>query len=107
MRFLGAVANHLPEDEALQLVLEALLEYLSSHVQAMDKLVRFRSCQAIYHVLTGLPPTAGISEDLADSLCSALIERLQDKVPQVRAQAAKALGRLALADEVCSAVQLQ
>lgn len=101
MRFLGTLAAHMPpSDEACAAALEALVAHLADQLQALDKVVRFRACQALALVLGGLPETEGVSEELAEGLEEGLLERLQDKAPLVRAQAARALARLPAPDEV-------
>ncbi len=101
MRFLGTLAAHVPPgDKACAAALEVLVAHLADQLQALDKVVRFRACQALALVLGGLPETEGVSEELAEGLTDGLLERLQDKAPLVRAQAARALARLPAPDEV-------
>ncbi|KAM4709366.1 condensin complex subunit 3 isoform 2-T2 [Discoglossus pictus] len=66
---------------------------LQSH-NASSMAVRFRVCQLINKLLVNLPENAQIDDDLFDKIHDAMIERLKDKVPNVRIQAVLALARL-------------
>ena len=54
--------------------------------------MRFRVCQIVAGVLNSLGPDAEISDDLYERMEEVMLERLRDKAPSVRAQAARALG---------------
>lgn len=73
---------------------EALLGLLVPLSGAADKAVRFRACQLVAAVLNGLSAEAGLADDLYVELSDAMTERLRDKTPAVRAEAARALARL-------------
>ena len=62
--------------------------------QAKDRAIRFRACQIIAGVLNALGADAEISDDLYERMERAMLERLRDNTPIVRAQAARALSRL-------------
>ncbi|XP_053556264.1 condensin complex subunit 3 [Bombina bombina] len=66
---------------------------LQSHT-ANSISVRFRVCQLINKLLVNLPENAQIDDDLFDKIHDAMLERLKDKVPNVRIQAVLALARL-------------
>lgn len=100
-RFMGTLARVLPAgDEPCAALLEALCAQLGLRLSAIDKVVRFRSCQLLANILQQLPPSASLSEGLLELLAEGLTGRLQDKVAAVRSQAARALGRLCTPDEV-------
>nr|XP_002127415.1 condensin complex subunit 3 isoform X2 [Ciona intestinalis] len=65
-------------------------EFHSNH----DKTVRFRICQFVQYLLSAVPSDATMDGDLIDNATKVLLDRIQDKVPSVRAQAAKSLSRL-------------
>lgn len=73
---------------------EALLGFLLNLHRAKDKAVRFRACQIVAGVLNGLGPDAEVSDELYERMTDAMLERIRDKMPPVRAQAARALSRL-------------
>lgn len=60
--------------------------------------------QPHFHSGQALPPGACVDEFLAQELSEGLRERLRDKAADVRLCAARALGRLPAADEVCVAI---
>ena len=61
-------------------------------MQADDKAVRQRVCQVL---AAALAQQAELSPDVAEELEAALLARLRDKLPAVRAEAAKALSKFA------------
>ncbi|KAK9821925.1 hypothetical protein WJX81_001000 [Elliptochloris bilobata] len=69
-------------------LVEDVLSYLLSLAQAADKGVRQRVCQVL---AAALAQQAELSPEVAEELEAALLARLRDKVPAVRAEAAKAL----------------
>lgn len=73
---------------------EALLRLLVPLTDAADKAVRFRSCQLVAAILNGLSAEAGLADDLYVELSDAMTQRMRDKAPAVRAEAARALARL-------------
>ena len=81
------------EDEADDFT-ESFLGFLLNLATAKDKAVRFRVCQIVAGVLNSLGPDAEISDDLYERMEEVMLERLRDKAPSVRAQAARALSRL-------------
>lgn len=80
----------LEEQESL---IEALLSWLLTMTKACEKSVRYRSCQLIAGILTRVPAHVSLPSALLDELRAQILCRLKDKVPQVRAQAARALAR--------------
>ena len=75
---------------------EAFLGFLLNLHGAKDKAVRFRACQIIAGVLNGLGADAEVSDELYERMTDVMLERIRDKMPPVRAQAARALSRLPL-----------
>ena len=73
---------------------EAFLGFLLNLHGAKDKAVRFRACQIIAGVLNGLGADAEVSDELYERMTDVMLERIRDKMPPVRAQAARALSRL-------------
>ena len=72
---------------------EKLLRLLISLVTARDKSVRVRCCQLVQVMFNGMAADE-LDEELLDSMQDTMLQRLEDKVPAVRAQAVKALPRL-------------
>ncbi|KAL6777214.1 hypothetical protein ACKKBF_B20605 [Auxenochlorella protothecoides x Auxenochlorella symbiontica] len=93
LRFLATFAAQ-ASDEGRLTFLEQLLQSLASLTHAEDAPARWRACQLAQALLSGLPADAGLSEDVADGLQAALLERAADARPAVRAAAARALARL-------------
>ena len=81
------------EDEADEFC-ENFLGFLLNLATAKDRAIRFRVCQLVAGVLNALGVEAEISDDLYERMEEVMLDRLRDKVPVVRAQAARALSRL-------------
>jgi condensin complex subunit 3 len=75
------------EEEADDFV-ESFMDFLLNLASAKDKAVRFRVCQLVAGVLNSLGPEAEVSDELYARMEEVMLERLRDKVPVVRAQAA-------------------
>ena len=73
---------------------ENFLGFLLNLATAKDRAIRFRVCQLVAGVLNALGVEAEISDDLYERMEDVMLDRLRDKVPVVRAQAARALSRL-------------
>jgi condensin complex subunit 3 len=86
----------LEEQESL---IEALLSWLLTMTKACEKSVRYRSCQLIAGILSHMPGHVSLPNALLEQLQNQIRCRLKDKVPQVRAQAARALARFQEAGE--------
>lgn len=105
VRFIAVLISEAPVGaapgaaDAAQAV-EALLSLLAEHTAARDKTVRFRACQILNHALHGLSADAELGEDTVEEVQKALLVRLADKAPPVRAQAVRALARMTVPDEV-------
>jgi condensin complex subunit 3 len=89
-------------EEECPTVAERIMTRLVGLAHAEDKAVRYRVCQLLASIFNNLPPDAEVTEELADNMMAAMLERMKDKVPQVRAQAARALARLVDPGEVAS-----
>lgn len=72
---------------------EKLLKLLIDLVTAKDKSVRTRCCQLVQLIFNSLAADE-LDSDLLDIMQEAMLLRLEDKVPTVRAQAIQALPRL-------------
>ena len=97
VRFVVVLANERDADEAHEdddAFLEELLWALLPLSEAADKSVRFRVCQLIASLLHGLSNDTGLADELYAELVSAMTERLRDRAPAARMQAARALARL-------------
>ena len=68
---------------------EAFLGFLLNLHTAKDKGIRFRACQIIAGVLNGLGADAEVSDELYERMTDVMLERIRDKMPPVRAQAAQ------------------
>ena len=97
VRFVVVLANERDADEAHaedDAFLEELLWALLPLSEAADKSVRFRVCQLIASLLHGLSNDTGLADELYGELVTAMTERLRDRAPAARMQAARALARL-------------
>ena len=93
LKFFATVAAEASSEERVVCV-EALLEALAELTCAKDTTPRWRACQLVHALLVSLPPSAAISDEVADAVQAALLERLEDSKPTVKAQAVRALSRL-------------
>ena len=97
------VTNPVEGDEKLleqqESLIEALLSWLLTMTKASEKSVRYRSCQLIAGILSHMPAQVSLPNNLLEELQNQIRCRLKDKVPQVRAQAARALARFQEAGE--------
>eukprot|EP00899_Mesostigma_viride_P008776 jgi/Mesvir1/178/Mv13533-RA.2 len=93
-----AVAREENSSEMDDGFVELILTFLADMSTAKDRGVRFRSCQLIAEILMGLDEEADLSEEVYSTLMKTMQSRLRDKLPVVRAQAARALSRLQDAD---------
>jgi len=73
---------------------ESLLRYLLDLSDVDEQAVRFRCCQIISAIMSGLDENTNISEEVYELLTEKMLERTSDKVPIVRVFAACALSRL-------------
>jgi hypothetical protein len=95
VRFVVVLANERDADEAEDdAFLEELLWALLPLSEAADKAVRFRVCQLTASLLHGLSNDTGLADELYAELVTAMTERLRDRAPAARMQAARALARL-------------
>lgn len=83
-----------PENEVAAAFLEELLQQLASHLSAVDKTIRYRSCQLLQHLLSGLPDHVFLDESVAATLRQQLAERLQDRLVAVRTEAVRCICHL-------------
>ena len=73
---------------------EEVLRFLTARSMALNKTVRFRTCQLIAGVLNSFAGEAELDAGLLDAVAQAMTMRLKDREPQVRALATRALARL-------------
>ncbi len=62
--------------------------------RANSDAVRYRCCQILAKLMTAIHDEQFIDEDLFDSLCDAMVERLRDINSRVQVQAISAIYRL-------------
>ena len=96
VRLCGALAarREAGEEEDADDFAETFLAFLVSVAAAKDKAVRFRAAQLISQVMNSLDEEAELSDELYDDVREAMLGRLRDRHPPVRAQAVRALARL-------------
>jgi len=93
--------------ESMSPFLSRLFEFLLSHHNAKDKIVRFRICHFLNMLLNSMGEHAFIDDNLCDQITVNMMERLLDKSPKVRAQAVFALHRLQdPSDEQCVIIKM-
>lgn len=74
--------------------LTSLLDHLIEIIRANSDVVRFRCCQILGKLMSGISNDQFIDEDLYDRLSDSLLERLKDVNSRVQAQAISAIYRL-------------
>lgn len=62
--------------------------------RAKDNAARWRACQLLHAIMASLPSDAALADDVADAVQDAMLERLDDPRPGVKAAAVRALARL-------------
>lgn len=93
LNFFGTFANEAGNEDRVAFV-EAVLGPLVELSYAKDPTARWRFCQLLHAVVGNLPPEAELSDELVDAFEEAMLERLDDAKPTVRAVALRALARL-------------
>jgi hypothetical protein len=99
LRFMATFASQVSDQEQLDFM-EAVLQELVELSFAADHAARWRACQLIHCVMGSLPGEAALADDVADAVQDAMLERLDDAKPNVRAAAVRALARLPMPDDV-------
>jgi hypothetical protein len=98
LRFMATFASETKSQGQLDLI-EALLQQIIELSYAKDPTARWRSCQLVHCIMSALPAEAAISDDAADLVQEAMLQRLDDAKPNVRAAAVRALARLPIPDD--------
>ena len=98
LRFIATFVSEVKSQDQVDFV-EALLENIVDLSFAKDPTSRWRACQLVHCIMGGLPGEAAISDDAADMVQDAMLQRLDDAKPNVRAAAARALARLPIPDD--------
>lgn len=93
LNFFGTFANEAGNEDRVAFV-EALLGTLVELSFAKDPTARWRFCQLLHAVVGNLPPDAELGDELVEAFEEAMLERLDDVKPTVRAVALRALARL-------------
>ncbi|KAL7297267.1 hypothetical protein TKK_0009667 [Trichogramma kaykai] len=74
--------------------LQSIFEFLLSHHGSKEVAIRYRVCYFLNMLLDTMGENASIDDDLCNRILQNMMERILDKSPKVRAQAAIALYRL-------------
>ena len=82
------------EDEELPLFLYRIFAWLLDHHEVEGADARLRVCQLLNKILKYMGEEACIDDDLYNKIYDGMLERLKDKVAEIRAQAVTALQRL-------------
>ncbi|KAH7619222.1 hypothetical protein Ndes2526B_g06177 [Nannochloris sp. 'desiccata'] len=98
LRFMATFASETKSQGQLD-VIEALLQQIIELSYAKDPTARWRACQLIHCIMSALPAEAAIADDAADLVQEAMLQRLDDAKPNVRAAAVRALARLPIPDD--------
>ncbi|PSC71431.1 condensin complex subunit 3 [Micractinium conductrix] len=93
VNFFGTFANECSSDDRAAFI-EALLLPLVELTYAKDATARWRFCQLLHALVGSLPPDVELSDEVATPFEAAMLERLEDSKPNVRATAVRALSRL-------------
>ena len=80
--------------EDLPLFLYRLFAWLLDHHEVEGADARLRVCQLINKLLKYMGEEAAIDDDLYNKIYDGMLERLKDKVAEIRSQAVTALQRL-------------
>lgn len=97
----GFIARRDPAREAeCDTFAEKLLSCLVSLVTVEDKIVRTRCCELVAAIFHGMSADE-IDNELVSKLEETMLLRLEDKVPDIRAHAVKALPRFCDPGDVC------
>ncbi|XP_033333688.2 chromosome associated protein G isoform X2 [Megalopta genalis] len=95
------------EEEPLCPFLVKMFDFLLTSHNATDPAVRFRICQFLNILLNSMGDQAFVDDVLCDKITVAMMDRLLDKSPKVRAQAILALHRLQdPSDEECPIIKM-
>ncbi|XP_078444791.1 ARM repeat superfamily protein [Wolffia australiana] len=82
------------------------MRFLHVAAQAAKKGARLRACQIISQILLLLSDDADVSDEVWDDVIESMKERVEDKVPEVRICAVRALSRFANDEESSDIVDL-
>ena len=82
------------EEEELPLFLYRVFAWLLDHHEVEGADARLRVCQLLNKILKYMGEEACIDDDLYNKIYDGMLERLKDKVAEIRAQAVTALQRL-------------
>ena len=98
MRFMATFASQVKSQEQLDFI-EVFLQSVVELSFAKEPNARWRACQLVHCIMGSLPGEAAISDDAADVVQDAMLQRLDDAKPNVRAAAVRALARLPIPDD--------
>jgi condensin complex subunit 3 len=91
--FFGTFANECSSADRAAFV-ECLLTALVELSYAKDHTARWRACQLLHALVSNIPPEAELSDEVWDAFQDAMLERLEDGKPVIRAVAVRTLARL-------------
>ncbi|XP_075234896.1 chromosome associated protein G [Lycorma delicatula] len=96
-----------PDNDETCPFLTKIFDFFFENHDCYDTAVRLHCCQFINCLLTTFGSNASLDINIYEKISSAMMERLQDKVPSVRAQAVFALRRLQdPSDENCQVIEV-
>ncbi|CAH1401305.1 unnamed protein product [Nezara viridula] len=81
-------------DEENNVLLLAVFEFIFNNHNRKTPAIRFRTCEFVNRLLNKMGPQATLDDDIFQKMATTMLERLQDRLPSVRAQAVMALQRL-------------
>ena len=97
--FVSIIVSQVQDEDQLRLV-EVLIQELVDASDADEYTTRWRACQVLQSIMGSIPDSVDLGSEAAEELQAAMLVRLDDAKPVVRAAAARALSRLPLPDEV-------
>uniref|UniRef100_A0A1B6DYJ7 Nuclear condensin complex subunit 3 C-terminal domain-containing protein n=1 Tax=Clastoptera arizonana TaxID=38151 RepID=A0A1B6DYJ7_9HEMI len=81
-------------DDEICPFLDGILQFLFEIHDSVDPTVRLRVCRFLNRLFESMGHDASVDEDVYEKIGSCMMDRLQDKVAKVRAEAVSALHRL-------------
>lgn len=99
LKFLGVIVSQAKVQSQANLVALLVVE-LAEFSEAEDHIARWRACQALQQIMDNICEDIDLGDEVLEKLQAAMLCRLDDIKPAVRAAAARALKRLPVPDEV-------
>lgn len=92
-KFTVSLSEGLEEDETCPF-LSSVFHFLFEIHDSDKFLIRLRACEFVNRLLNDMGQDASLDDEICEKIGECLLERIQDKMPKVRAQAVYALHRL-------------